>query len=286
MQAVRPPAVQDGGDAGMSTEPKRLLLVDDSGLLAFCYAEYLASHGFAVDTAASAADALRALRVRGADLVILDIAVGANAGVGFLKHLLGADGKLACPVVVHTQRPEMEEFCRAIGVDAFLLKDGNGLPLRAAIEAVFARRAPTVAAESPRAEASAQAYRGRVLLAEDDPDIADAIRRAFALKGLTVEVVADGTAVTARAAEQPFEAIVTKEVLSGLNGRAVAQQLSQAPSLRQLPVVLYDKTRGLDELVRWQKLPRNVKAVLLTDEPARLLDAVLEHARLPPADGR
>lgn len=255
---------------------KRLLLVDDSDFLLFCFAEYLTARDFLVDTARSVDEAARKLKTFGPDLVVLEIGIGEVEGVGFLKQLLGADGKLMWPVVVHTLRPEMEEFCRNIGVEDFVLKTGFGEPLLEAIRSMFARRAAAVVEETPEPAPS----RGLILLGEDESSLADTIVRAFGRSGFRVTLAESGPALLEKAeAERPL-AIVTKEVLSGLNGRTVAARLAENEALRRVPVVIYDNTRGLDDAMRWQKVPRNVKSVLFTHEAALLIDAVEKSAHL------
>lgn len=257
---------------------KTILIVDDSDFLLFCFAEYLTSCGFFVETARSVDEAIRKLKTLHLDLIVLEIGIGEIAGVGFLKQLLGPTGQLMWPVLVHTVRPEMEEFCRTIGVEDFMVKTGYGAPLLEGIRAVFARRASAVVEAEP--EPDPQPSRGLVLLGEDESALADTMVRAFSRSGFRVIVVSSGPALLEKAESERPLAIVLKEILSGLNGRTVAARLAEAESLCRIPVVIYDNTRGLDEALRWQKVPRNVKSVLFTHEAALLIDAVEKSAHL------
>jgi DNA-binding response OmpR family regulator len=256
---------------------KSLLLVDDSDFLVFCYVEYLSAQDYFVEAATSVDEAFKKLQSLNPDLVILEIGIGGTAGVGFLKHLLGEDGKLMWPVVVHTLRPEMEEFCRNIGVEEFLLKTGYGAPLLTAIQSVFARRAAAVKVEAEvEAEpgSSPAPSQGGVILAEDEPVIVENIRRTLASAGYGITLALNAEDVLEKAESTRPVGILLKEVLTGTNGRAIAARLEESDTLRQIPVILYDNTRGLDEARRWKKVPRNVKAVLFTDEAALLLEAI------------
>ncbi len=258
---------------------RKLLLVDDSDFMSFCFAEYLTAQGFRVETALSVRAAVRKLRTFNPDLIVLEIGIGEIEGVGFLRRLPGRDGNLMWPVIVHTLRPEMEEFCRSIGVADFVLKTGHGEVLLEAIRSAVAQRVVAAEQEAGPAPAPAPA-RGLVLLGEDDAALADSLVRAFAQSGFAVTVAATGPALFEEAQGALPVAIVVKEVLSGMNGRLVAARLAATERLRRVPVVLYDDSHELDDAVGWQKVSRNVKSVLFTREPALLIDAVEKSAHL------
>lgn len=261
----------------MGTVSKAVLLIDDSEFLAFCFAEYLTARGFYVEVCASVPDAYRKLRTFRPDMIVLEIGVGETDGVGFLKQLLGADGKLAYPVIVHTLRLEMEQFCRQIGVDDFVPKTGYGDTLLDALTGAFLRRTQAVKAEVTAAAgtpAAAAEKKGLLLLAEDDPSISKTIRRALEAAGFEVQTVTSGKDLLHHIQVSSPRAIVLKDVLSGMNGRTVAYKLFESETFRTVPIILYDKTGGLDEAMRWQKLPRNIKGVLFTDEATLIVQSL------------
>jgi two-component system NtrC family sensor kinase len=67
----------------------------------------------------------------------------------------------------------------------------------------------------------------RLLLVEDEPEVADFLRDLFALDGWTVEIVANGRGALELLRERPYQVIVSDLVMPELDGaglyRAVAR---------------------------------------------------------------
>jgi len=91
----------------------------------------------------------------------------------------------------------------------------------------------------------------RVLLVEDEPDLASALARALADEHFAVDVSGDGRDGLFRALEIPYDAVVLDVMLPGRDGWQVLQALRA--SGRATPVLLLtardsvaDRVRGLD----------------------------------------
>ena len=91
----------------------------------------------------------------------------------------------------------------------------------------------------------------RVLLVEDDRDIAVAVRRALLAEGFTVETAADGEDGLWRATEYDFDAVVLDLMLPKRNGYDVCRAMRAAD--RWTPVLIltakdgeYDEADALD----------------------------------------
>jgi len=91
----------------------------------------------------------------------------------------------------------------------------------------------------------------RVLLVEDEPDLADALARALADEHFAVDVSRDGSDALFRALEVPYDAIVLDVMLPGRDGWQVLQAIRARG--RRTPVLLLtardavaDRVRGLD----------------------------------------
>jgi DNA-binding response OmpR family regulator len=250
---------------------KRILLVDDNEFSLFCYGEYLAARDFHVDTAHTIDDALRKMARFDPHLVILEIGMAGTGGLTLLKRMRGPDNRLLWPVLVHTVRPELRDFCTAIGVDGFLIKTGYGDELLQEIRTIFAERAARVKDESAPPPVR------KVLLAEDDPAVADNIRKAFQRGGYEVVLIVAGPAVFDAVQAVRPAAIVLKNILAGMNGSAVAEALSRQPAARGIPVVLYDATLPRATIrVQHHRTPPGVRLFLGTAEATLLVEAVSE----------
>ena len=76
----------------------------------------------------------------------------------------------------------------------------------------------------------------RILIVEDEPDIALGLQRDLALEGYSVEVVADGDAALARARSESFDLVLLDVMLPGKDGFAVCRELRR--SGRRMPIIL------------------------------------------------
>lgn len=74
---------------------------------------------------------------------------------------------------------------------------------------------------------------GRVLVVDDDPEIATMLSRALARRGYAIEAIPDPAQALARSAEVRFDAALLDVVMPGQDGMALAEQLRGArPDLR------------------------------------------------------
>jgi len=117
---------------------KRILLVDDDILLRRSLAFNLEQAGYAVNTAASAEDALAMARRDPPDLVLLDIGLPGMDGLDALRHL---KQNLSLPVVFLTaRRRELDEVLGLeLGADDYITKPFDVDVLLAHIKAVLRR---------------------------------------------------------------------------------------------------------------------------------------------------
>ncbi len=82
----------------------------------------------------------------------------------------------------------------------------------------------------------------RVLLIEDDPEIARVVTRGLAAEGFQMEVAADGNDGLWRATEGEFDAIVLDLLLPGMSGYRVCESLRDQND--QTPVVVLTAKSG------------------------------------------
>ena len=93
----------------------------------------------------------------------------------------------------------------------------------------------------------------RILIVEDDADIAAIERDYLELGGYAVTIAPDGTTGLDAALHQPFDLILLDVMLPGEDGFSILKKLRNTPSLRRLPVIMVtaksselDTVRGLD----------------------------------------
>ncbi len=156
----------------------RLLLVDDEPSIREPLGDYLAGQGFAVDLAASAAEARRMMADGSYDLVISDIMMPGEDGLSLTRHLREAHD---VPVILLTARAEEMErvIGLEIGADDYVAKPFGPRELVARIKAVLRRSAPDHRSDAGDGEAEHYRFEPwtlasaeRALLHDDGRDVA------------------------------------------------------------------------------------------------------------------
>ena len=105
---------------------KRILIIDDAGLVRRFYREALEQAGFAVDEALNGLEALeKLLRDEAYDLLIVDINMPQMDGLTFLQKLRRHDTPMAStPALVASTESQSQDFsaARAAGANFYLRK--------------------------------------------------------------------------------------------------------------------------------------------------------------------
>lgn len=250
----------------MTTEKKdRILLVDDEKHLLISLKDFLVYQGFEVMVARSGEDALKRCEQDVPDLIILDMSMPGMGGIGFLKHISDTGGKLRYPVIVLTARADMKDFFSNLAVDGFMGKPCD--------EDALARKIREVLAEKRSRHVKSARLQKLVLLAEDDVELHAGIRVALQGAGYQVERVASGPAIIEKAVACKPDVLLIKEILPGLNGSAVVGLLAVMPSLKNVPVVIYDEHASPATRKRLEAMP-SVKVIVPSNNPAELVKAL------------
>ncbi|WP_434388009.1 ATP-binding protein [Melittangium boletus] len=103
--------------------------------------------------------------------------------------------------------------------------------------------APPAAAPVP-----GTSFRGRVLLADDNADMRDYVRRVLS-GAFEVECVADGQEALERALARPFDLVLTDVMMPRLGGFGLLRALREAPPTRTLPVIMLSARAGEESAV-------------------------------------
>ena len=90
----------------------------------------------------------------------------------------------------------------------------------------------------------------RILIVEDEAEIADYLRRGLIFEGYTVEIAGDGLAALAAAREHPPDLVILDLMLPGLDGLEVAKRLR---AVDNVPIIMLtardavaDRVAGLE----------------------------------------
>ena len=136
-------AAVEGLAAGAVPGRGRVLVVDDDPKICAVCAEVLGNLGFAVDQAASLAEARARLRAHRPDVVLLDVVLPDGDGFGFFEELKAHRASSPLSVLFISARTETSAKVRALklGGDDYISKPFDALELGARVESVVRRRA-------------------------------------------------------------------------------------------------------------------------------------------------
>ncbi|MFH1142194.1 MAG: response regulator [Candidatus Uhrbacteria bacterium] len=101
-----------------------ILLIDDEELCSNLYKELLESKGFKVDVAQDGAEALKKLKVKKPDLILLDLVMPNMNGFDFLNVMKKQKNLSDVPVIVLSNLSQEidKEQCKLFNIRKFLVK--------------------------------------------------------------------------------------------------------------------------------------------------------------------
>ena len=131
-----------------------ILLVEDERKLAAAVAEGLHGEGYVVTPSSSGEDALRFLRQRRYDMVLLDIMLPGRGGLEVLAEIRASGLKM--PVLMLTSKDSIEDRVQGLdaGADDYLVKPFAFAELLARVRALSRRNLPPAAATLEMADLS------------------------------------------------------------------------------------------------------------------------------------
>ena len=145
----QPPAI---GTAQPGTRPDKILVVDDDERIRDLLRRYLTQQGFVAIVADGGPAMDRVLQREGVDLIVLDLMMPGEDGLGICRRLRAAHDRT--PIVMLTAKGD--ELDRIVGLelgaDDYLAKPFNPRELLARIHAVLRRRPATEVPGGPSAD--------------------------------------------------------------------------------------------------------------------------------------
>jgi CheY-like chemotaxis protein len=103
----------------------------------------------------------------------------------------------------------------------------------------------------------------RILVAEDDVALRDALKDLLVMAGHSAEVVPDGVRALEAIRQDPPDLIILDHMMPGLDGLSVLQTLKGDARLRRIPVILLTGAA--------QDIPRNAGAAAIIEKPFQLI---------------
>jgi DNA-binding response OmpR family regulator len=117
----------------------RVLIVEDEKNIAMLCRQELEEDGHEVATAGDAEAALRWLERNDVDVIVLDLEIPGRSGVDLLPDLLRR--KRDARILIHTAYPEYKDDFATWGADAYVVKSGDLLNLRATVAGLVRKAA-------------------------------------------------------------------------------------------------------------------------------------------------
>lgn len=103
---------------------KKILLIEDEKLLGEMYRDKLTHAGFEVSLIAEVGEGLEAVQKDRPDLILLDILLPRESGIGFLTKLKNIPGGSDIPVIAFSNydSPETKKTALELGAKEYLIK--------------------------------------------------------------------------------------------------------------------------------------------------------------------
>jgi CheY-like chemotaxis protein/signal transduction histidine kinase len=248
-------AIEDDRD-DLQNGDASLLIVEDDPHYARILCDLARDKGFKVLVASRGAEALALAREFKPTAVSLDVFLPDMLGWTVLNHLKQDAGTRHIPVQMLTL-DEDRNHGLSRGAFSFVTKPTTAEGLEAALMKIK--------------EFSA-APRRRLLVVEDNPAEQMTIRELLGYDDVDVHVASTGAEALAMLVGERYDCVVLDLHLPDMTGFEVLEEISQIPSLSDLPVVVFTgKSLSPEEDLRLHTLARSV-IVKDVESPERLLD--------------
>lgn len=218
----------------------RILVVEDSPDIRALVRMLLETEGYEVSTAADGREGVAAAVRDKPDLILMDLSLPILAGWEAAREIKSTAGLSATPVIAVTAHAMQGDRERALaaGCDGFIAKPIDEATFATTIAGFLraARRGPVTVSTGRRP--SRDTSRARILLVDDQPDIANLMKADLESAGHAVVQAASASKALAIFREDPaFDLAVVDVMLGPETGYELTSQLiAEAPEY--LPVLL------------------------------------------------
>jgi two-component system cell cycle response regulator len=199
--------------------------------------------GYLTVEAVNAADGIRAARESAPDCVIIDARLPGQDGLRAIRIIKEDAALRALPVIaVTTEAADLREEAIQAGCDAYISRP---IASSAFLE--------TIGRLVDTPSAHAHAGTARVLVADDEPMIVDALALGLRSKGYEVVTAASGAEAIRKATEEYPDLVLLDVRMPDVNGYEVTRQLKGDLRTLHIPIILvtgltdaHDKAIGLE----------------------------------------
>ncbi len=277
--------------APVSPRDRRVLVVDDNQTNQRVLCGQLRPAGYIVETAGSAADALRELLESARagsrfDVVIADDQMPDCDG-GQLAMRLRSIPELGDPQLImltSLDRHGNVQRLQELGFAGYLTKPVRGRELRACVEQVLELDSSPAAASLPRmitrgslaADRGPGRYRGHVLVVEDNSVNQQVTRRFLERLGCDVDVAENGQRAVEFCARTRYDLILMDVQMPVMDGLAATREIRRHEAGRRTPIIALTASAMTDELERC--IAAGMDGLLTKPlEPVRLGETLARH---------
>ena len=216
----------------------RILIAEDSPDIRALVELLLSADGHQISSVTDGRAAVEAARRTRPDLVLMDLSLPLLSGWEATRQIRSDPVTAGIPILAVTAHAMHGDRERALaaGCNGFIAKPINEETFAADVSGFLSDRTELRPGPSSRFDPSANEP-GRILVVDDQPDVAELLREDLSSDGH--DVVVAGSAVAARALleDEPFELAIVDVMLGPDSGYALAAELTSA-SADYLPILL------------------------------------------------
>jgi len=241
----------------------RVLVIEDDATDQERIVRVLLDAGYAVDTAATGAQALRAVEQHRYDALTLDLLLPDSNGLAILQALRRRPGMETVPVIVISVVSDQV-------TGGFVVNDALQKPLQPDELLNALRRANVVPPTT-----------GPVLVVDDDESSTRLITASLSQMGFRVQVAHDGRQALERARAERPAAVILDLVMPNLDGFGFLQEFRKEPAFCMVPVLIWTVKDLSSEEQR--QLLQSAAAVLPKDGSGlrNIVDILKRHVPAP-----
>jgi CheY-like chemotaxis protein len=228
---------------GPTAEARKVLVVDDDANDQSILVDILTRAGYAVETAATGAQALVKARQQTFDAITLDLLLPDMNGLDVLRAIRSEVANRDVPIIVITV-VAVHGAVAGFAVHDFLTKPFDPPSLMASLE-----------------RAGAGPKGSEVLVVDDDAGARQLMAATLGQQGYTAHCVPSGKSGLERARVQPPQAVVLDLMMPEMDGFQFLEQFRQLPRCRRIPVIVWTaKDLTSDEFARLRASAQGVVA--------------------------
>ncbi len=228
---------------------EHILVVEDDPDIANMLRLYFAGDTYSVAVTALGKKALDMCRKQMPSLIILDIMLPDTDGFSVFQHLRADPYTKHIPVIFLTQRDARTDQLAGLelGASDYITKPFDLHELKLRVRNLL----QVTVQNAGRARIS---FKGRLLIVEDNMDIATILHTFFTEEGYQAEFVATGQAALDVCQQKLYDLIILDVELPDINGYEICQHLRQNVRTVYTPIVFLTQRAGRRDRIRGLEL--------------------------------